>query len=130
MLKSHSKYNSTENQPQVALQNNIIIYTTEDGQVKIEVRLEDENVWLTQNAMAELFDTTKQNISGHIQNIFDEGELDEKATVKESLTVQTEGNRTVQRKVKYYNLDLIISVGYRVKSIRGTQFRIWANKLI
>ena len=80
--------------------------------------------------MAELFDTTKQNISGHIQNIFDEGELDEKATVKESLTVQTEGNRTVQRKVKYYNLDLIISVGYRVKSIRGTQFRIWANKLI
>ena len=130
MLKSHSKYNSTENQPQVALQNNIIIYTTEDGQVKIEVRLEDENVWLTQNAMAELFDTTKQNISGHIQNIFDEGELDEKATVKESLTVQTEGNRTIQRKVKYYNLDLIISVGYRVKSIRGTQFRIWANKLI
>ena len=112
MLKSHSKYNSTENQPQVALQNNIIIYTTEDGQVKIEVRLEDENVWLTQNAMAELFDTTKQNISGHIQNIFDEGELDEKATVKESLTVQTEGNRTVQRKVKYYNLDLIISVRY------------------
>lgn len=130
MLKSHSKYNSTENQPQVALQNNIIIYTTEDGQVKIEVRLEDENVWLTQNAMAELFNTTKQNISGHIQNIFDDGELDEKATVKESLTVQTEGNRTVQRKVKYYNLDLIISVGYRVKSIRGTQFRIWANKLI
>ena len=110
MLKSHSKYNSTENQPQVALQNNIIIYTTEDGQVKIEVRLEDENVWLTQNAMAELFDTTKQNISGHIQNIFDEGELDEKATVKDSLTVQTEGNKTVQRKVKYYNLDLIISV--------------------
>ena len=66
--------------------------------------------------MAELFDTTKQNISGHIQNIFDEGELDEKATVKESLTVQTEGNRTVQRKVKYYNLDLIISVGYRVNA--------------
>ncbi len=112
------------------LENDIIIYTTEDGQVKIEVKLEEENVWLTQNAMAELFDTTKQNISNHIQNVFDEGELKQEATVKESLTVQNEGNRTVQRNVKYYNLDLIISVGYRVKSIRGTQFRIWANKLI
>ena len=111
-------------------QNNIIIYTTDDGQVKIEVRLENDNVWLTQNAMAELFDTTKQNISNHIQNIFEEGELEEKATVKESLTVQIEGNRKVQRNVKYYNLDVIISVGYHVKSIRGTQFRIWANKLI
>lgn len=86
------------------------MYTTEDGQVKIEVRLEEENVWLTQNAMAELFDTTKQNISNHIQNVFDEGELKQEATVKESLTVQNEGNRTVQRNVKYYNLDLIISV--------------------
>ena len=84
-------------------QNNIIIYTTDDGQVRIEVRLENDNVWLTQNAMAELFDTTKQNISNHIQNIFEEGELEEKATVKESLTVQIEGNRKVQRKVKYYN---------------------------
>ena len=111
-------------------QNNIIIYTTDDGQVRIEVRLENDNVWLTQNAMAELFDTTKQNISNHIQNIFEEGELEEKATVKESLTVQIEGNRKVQRNVKYYNLDVIISVGYHVKSIRGTQFRIWANKLI
>ena len=110
--------------------NNIIFYTTDDGQVKIEVRLEDENVWLTQNAMAELFNTTKQNISLHIKNIFEENELDETSTVKESLTVQNEGSRMVERKVKYYNLDLIISVGYRVKSIRGTQFRIWANKLI
>lgn len=81
---------------------NIIMYTTEDGQVKIEVRLENENVWLTQNAMAELFDTTKQNISNHIQNVFDEGELKQEVTVKESLTVQNEGNRTAQRNVKYY----------------------------
>lgn len=95
MLKSHSKYNSTENQPQVALQNNIIIYTTEDGQVKIEVRLEDENVWLTQNAMAELFDTTKQNISGHIQNIFKEGELEENSVVKESLTTAKDEKITI-----------------------------------
>ena len=110
--------------------NNIIFYTTDDGQVKIEVRLEDENVWLTQSAMAELFNTTKQNISLHIKNIFEENELNETSTVKECLTVQNEGSRMVERKVKYYNLDLIISVGYRVKSIRGTQFRIWANKLI
>lgn len=109
---------------------NIIFYTTDDGQVKIEVRLEEENVWITQNAMAELFDTTKQNISGHIQNIFEEGELKGNSTVKEFLTVQKEGNREVQRKIRFYNLELIIAVGYRVKSIRGTQFRIWANKLI
>ena len=108
-------------------QNNIIIYKTDDGQVRIEVRLEDENVWLTQNAMAELFDTTKQNISGHIQNIFKEGELNEKSVVKESLTTAKDGKNY---KTKFYNLDVIISVGYRVKSIRGTQFRIWANKLI
>lgn len=112
------------------INNNIIIYTTEDGQVKIEVRLEDENVWLTQNAMAELFSTTKQNISLHLKNIFDENELEENSTVKESLTVQKEGSRTVKRITKFYNLELIIAVGYRVKSIRGTQFRMWANKLI
>lgn len=110
--------------------NDVIIYTTDDGQVNIEVRLENENVWLTQQSMAELFNTTKQNISLHIANIFEEGELEAISTVKENLTVQTEGNRQVKRKVKFYNLDLIISVGYRVKSIRGTQFRIWANKLI
>lgn len=109
---------------------NIIFYTTDDGQVKIEVRLEDENVWLTQNAMAELFDTTRNNITMHIKNIYEEVELQEESTSKESLLVQNEGGRRVERKVKYYNLELIISVGYRVKSIRGTQFRIWANKLI
>ena len=107
--------------------NDIIFYTTDDGQIKIEVRLEDENVWLTQNAMAELFDTTKQNISLHIKNIFEEKELDENSVVKENLTTASDGKKY---KTKFYNLDLIISVGYRVKSIRGTQFRIWANKLI
>ena len=107
--------------------NNIIIYTTDDGQVRIEVRLEDENVWLTQNAMAELFDTTRNNITMHIKNIFAEGELEEKSVSKESLLTAKDGKNY---KTKFYNLDVIISVGYRVKSIRGTQFRIWANKLI
>ena len=107
--------------------NKILIYTSDDGQVKIEVRLEDENVWLTQNAMAELFNTTKQNISLHIKNIFEENELNENSVVKENLTTASDGKNY---KTKFYNLDLIISVGYRVKSIRGTQFRIWANKLI
>ena len=108
-------------------QNNIIIYTTDDGQVRIEVRLEDENVWLTQNAMAELFDTTRNNITMHIKNIFTEGELEEKSVSKESLLTAKDGKNY---NTKFYNLDVIISVGYRVKSIRGTQFRIWANKLI
>ena len=108
-------------------QNNIIIYTTDDGQVRIEVRLEDENVWLTQNAMAELFDTTRNNITMHIKNIFAEGELEEKSVSKESLLTAKDGKKY---NTKFYNLDVIISVGYRVKSIRGTQFRIWANKLI
>ena len=108
-------------------QNNFIMYTTDDGQVDIEVRLEEENVWLTQKSMAELFETTKQNISLHIKNIFDEKELDENAVVKENLTTAKDGKNY---KTKFYNLDLIIAVGYRVKSVRGTQFRIWANKLI
>ena len=106
---------------------NFIMYTTDDGQVEIEVRLEDENVWLTQKAMSELFDTTKQNISLHINNIFEEDELNQDSVVKENLTTASDGKNY---KTKYYNLDLIIAVGYRVKSVRGTQFRIWANKLI
>ena len=109
---------------------NFIMYTTDDGQVEIEVRLEDENVWLTQNAMAELFNTTTANINMHIKNIYTEKELAEDSTIKESLIVRQEGNRKVERNIKFYNLDLIIAVGYRVKSVRGTQFRIWANKLI
>lgn len=93
--------------------NKILIYTSDDGQVKIEVRLEDENVWLTQNAMAELFNTTKQNISLHIKNIFEEKELDENSVVKENLTTASDGKKY---KTKFYNLDLIISVGYRVNA--------------
>lgn len=106
----------------------IILYQAEDGRTKLEVRLQGETVWLTQNQMAELFQTTKQNISLHIQNIFLEGELECEATVKEYLTVQSEGTRQVQRQVEHYNLDVIISVGYRVHSHRGTQFRIWATQ--
>jgi hypothetical protein len=108
----------------------ILLYQTEDGQTKIDVRLEEETVWLSQAQMVELFQTTKQNISLHIKNIYEEGELDEISTVKDYLTVQTEGKREVQRNLKFYNLDVIISVGYRVKSHRGTQFRIWATQLI
>ena len=108
----------------------IIIYQTEDGETKIDVVMEDETVWLAQAQMAELFQTTKQNISLHLNNAFSEGEIEEVATVKEYLTVQTEGNRDVKRKVKYYNLDAIISVGYRVKSLRGTQFRRWALSVL
>jgi hypothetical protein len=106
----------------------MLIYQTEDGQTRIQVRVEHETVWLTQKQMTELFQTTKQNISLHIQNIFEEGELQPEATVKEYLTVQTEGDRQVERRVEHYNLDVIISVGYRVKSLRGTQFRIWATQ--
>lgn len=112
------------------LDNKIVIYQTEDGRTQLDVKLENETVWLTQAQLTELFQTTKQNISLHINNIFKEGELDSKATVKEYLTVQHEGKRTVRRKVKYYDLDVIISVGYRVKSIRGTRFRQWATSVL
>ena len=110
-------------------QGEIILYQPDEA-VKLEVRLEDETVWLTQAQMTELFQTSKQNISLHINNIFKEGELLKEATVKESLTVQTEGDRSVKRKVSYFNIDVIISTGYRVKSKRGTQFRQWANKVL
>jgi hypothetical protein len=106
----------------------ILFYQTEDGRNRIEVRLEDNTVWLSQSLMAELFQTTKQNISLHIQNIYSEGELVREGTVKEYLTVQQEGARRVSRSLEYYNLDVIISVGYRVKSHRGTQFRRWATE--
>ena len=108
----------------------IIIYQTEDGQTQIDVRLENETVWLTQAQMVELFQTTKQNVSLHLNNLYKEGELKKEGTVKEYLTVQQEGKRNVSRKVKYYDLDVIISVGYRVKSKRGTAFRIWARNII
>ena len=108
--------------------NNIVIYQTDDGTTKIDVKLEDETVWLSQQQMADLYDTTKQNISLHIKNIFDEEELDVNSTVKEFLTVQKEGNRKVERKVKYYNLDMILSLGYRIKSKVATNFRRWATE--
>ncbi len=107
----------------------IILYQP-DSEVKLEVRLEEETVWLTQTQMADLFNSSKQNISLHINNIYQEGELEQEATVKNYLTVQKEGNRNVKRNITYYNLDVIISVGYRVKSIRGTQFRQWATQVL
>ena len=107
----------------------IVLYQPE-GEVKLEVRVENETVWLTQAQMAELFSATKQNVSLHIANIYKEGELQHNPTVKEYLTVQKEGKRSVSRKVSYYNLDVIISVGYRIKSIQGTRFRQWANKVL
>jgi len=103
----------------------IILYQTDDGTSKIEVRLENETVWLSQAQMVELFQTTKQNISLHIRNVFEEGELQEDSVVKEYLTTASDGKNY---KTKHYNLDVIISVGYRVKSHRGTQFRIWATQ--
>ena len=111
-------------------ENEIIIYQTEDGVTKISVTLGGDTVWLTQAQMAELFQTTPQNITLHIGNIYHEGELTPDSTCKEFLQVHSEGGREVRRKRKYYNLDVIISVGYRVKSLRGTQFRIWANGVL
>ena len=106
----------------------IIIYQNPDGSIKIDVRLEEETVWLTQAQLCELFQKSKATISEHIKNVFEEGELDASATVRKFRTVQQEGGRTVERDIDYYNLDVIISVGYRVKSPQGTQFRIWATQ--
>lgn len=106
----------------------ILIYQSEAGNTKIQIRLENENVWLTQKMMAELFQTTPQNITLHLKNIFDEGELMEDATCKDFLQVQTEGSRKVERNQKFYNLDAVISVGYRIKSHIATKFRIWATE--
>ena len=107
----------------------IILYQL-DETVSLEVRLDAETVWLSQQQMKELFKSSKQNISLHINNIYKEGELDARSTVKDYLTVQKEGSRSIQRMVKHYNLDVIISVGYRVKSFQGTLFRQWANKIL
>lgn len=108
----------------------LILYTTEDGQSRIQLRADSQTVWLTQQEMAELFNATKQNVSLHLKNIFEDKELDEASTVKESLTVQMEGNRRVRRKVTLYNLDAILAVGYRVRSPRGVQFRRWATTVL
>jgi hypothetical protein len=116
---------SDESKPSPPPGGQFLVYRTEDGKLKIDVRFEGETVWLTQQHMAALFQTTKQNVSLHIQNIFSEGELGEDSVVKESLTTAADGKNYT---TKLYNLDVIISVGYRVKSLRGTQFRIWATQ--
>ena len=108
----------------------ILMYTTEDGITKVEVTFDNDTVWLSLDQIAELFQKNKSTISRHIKNIFSEGELLAEATVAKFATVQKEGNRTVERQIDFYNLDVIISVGYRVKSIRGTQFRIWATNIL
>ena len=110
------------------LPSDIVLYQTEDGRSRIQVRLENETVWLTQAMMAELFQTTPQNITIHIRSIYAEGELAEAATCKEHLQVRQEGTRSVRRRMKFYNLDVILAVGYRVRSPRGTQFRQWATE--
>lgn len=110
--------------------NNFVIFKTDEGKVNIDVFFENDTLWLTQKVIAELFGTTKQNISLHLRNIFKEKELEQKATVKDFLTVQKEGNRDVSRKVEFYNLDAIIAVGYRVNSERAIKFRIWATKIL
>jgi len=106
----------------------LLIYQTSDGKTKIEVQLQDETVWLSLNQMSELFQKAKSTISEHIKHIYEEGELQEISTVRNFRTVQLEGNRNIEREIDFYNLDVIISVGYRVKSHRGTQFRIWATQ--
>ena len=105
----------------------LILYTSDDGQTRLNLRVEADTVWLSQLEIAELFQTTKQNISLHAKNIFEDNELSEEATVKESLTVQAEGGRQVRRRIAHYNLDLILAIGYRVRSPRGVQFRRWAS---
>ena len=109
----------------IATDSSLLLYQTEDGQTKIEVRLQDETVWLSQAQLCELFDKDKRTISEHIQNIFKEGELFEESVIRKFRTTASDGKNY---QVNYYNLDVIISVGYRVKSLRGTQFRIWATQ--
>jgi hypothetical protein len=111
-------------------QSEFLLYVSQSGDVKVDVLLQDETVWLTQDGMQKLFEKAKATISEHIKNVFEEGELENEATVRKFRTVQKEGEREVARELEYYNLDVIISVGYRVKSQRGTQFRIWATKVL
>jgi len=119
---------STSDQPNPPAKGQFLVYQAEDGRVKIDVRLHGETAWLTQTHMAELFKTSIPNVSMHLRNIYAEGELQQVATVQEFLTVRQEGNRQVSRAVEHYNLDAIISVGYRVKSAVATRFRIWATQ--
>jgi len=107
-----------------------LIFTGQSGEQSIEARYEDETIWLTQKLMAQLFDVTVPTINEHMKNIFDQGELGREATIRKFLTVQIEGKREVSRNVDFYNLDAIISVGYRVNSVRATQFRQWATQVL
>lgn len=111
-------------------ENPIVIYTSQDGQVHVNVRIEGETAWLTQAAMAQLFGCTPENVLMHLKKIYAEGELQDTATTKDFLVVRQEGARQVSRQIKHYNLDAIIAVGYRVNSARATQFRIWATKVL
>ncbi len=108
----------------------VLLYEAPDGQVRVDVRLEQDTVWLTQRQMSEIFETTPENVLMHLKNVFGDGELEEAATAKDFLVVQTEGNRQVRRNLKHYNLDAIISVGYRVNSRRGVRFRQWATSVL
>ena len=108
----------------------IVIYQTKDGKTSIDVKLENETVWLNQVQMAELFQTDRTSVVKHVNNIYKSEELEKDSTCAKIAQVQMEGNRTIKRHIIYYNLDMIISVGYRVNSMRGTQFRIWANKVL
>ncbi len=110
--------------------NKIIIYKTKNGQTKLKVKISDDTIWLTQTQIIDLFQSSKANVSEHISNIFKEYELDENSTVRKFRTVQKEGNRTISRDIVHYNLDMIISVGYRIKSLSATQFRIWATNVL
>ncbi|NQY66708.1 MAG: virulence RhuM family protein [Flavobacteriales bacterium] len=108
----------------------IVIYKAVDGQSQVDVKFDGDTIWLSQTQMAEIFEKDSDTIGLHLKNIFESGELDEKATTEESSVVRKEGTRNVKRKIKTYNLDAVISVGYRVNSVRGTQFRIWANQIL
>lgn len=119
-----------DNERRLAVKNNMIIYVSKDGNVKVDVNIQNEDIWMSQDVMANLYDTTKQNISYHLNNIFKEKELDKSSTVKDFLTVQNEGNREVKRNIEHYNLDAIIAVGYRINSKKATEFRIWATKVL
>lgn len=116
------------NEDQARSKGEILFYQTEEDDTKVEVRIEKDTVWMTQASLAELYGTTPQNITMHLRNIFEEGELDEVSTCKDYLQVQMEGKREVKRKLRHYNLEAILAVGYRVRSLRGTQFRKWATK--
>ena len=121
IMESHSEKNNVPS---------VVMYTTEDGSITLDVKVAEDSVWLTQSQMAQLFDTTPQNITMHIHGIVKDEELDINSTCKDFLHVRTEGARQITRKLKSYNLDMIISVGYRVKSKRGVKFRQWANKVL